>query len=252
MDIKIMVATHKKYWMPKDDIYLPIHVGKHGKEYIGYIGDDTGDNISYKNNNYCELTALYWAWKNLKNDYVGLAHYRRHYTTKSSRILGGEYKGVLNRRELEEILRCADVVLPNKQKYYIETNRSQYNHAHNKRDLEMTENIVREIFPEYSSAFSYIMNKRSSHMFNMFIMKKRYFDEYCAWLFFVLFELERRIERNGLLAEPRLYGFIGEKLLDIWIETKKLPYKEIDFVFMEKQNWLKKGGMFLKRKFLGV
>lgn len=65
MDIKILVATHKKYWMPKDEIYLPIHVGKKGKDDLGYIGDDTGDNISIKNPNYCELTGLYWAWKNM-------------------------------------------------------------------------------------------------------------------------------------------------------------------------------------------
>ena len=65
MDIKIIVATHKKYWMPSDDIYLPVHVGKKGKTDLGYQGDDTGDNISDKNTNYCELTGLYWAWKNL-------------------------------------------------------------------------------------------------------------------------------------------------------------------------------------------
>ena len=72
MDIKIIVATHKKYWMPSDDIYLPVHVGKKGKTDLGYQGDDTGDNISDKNTNYCELTGLYWAWKNLKADYKGL------------------------------------------------------------------------------------------------------------------------------------------------------------------------------------
>lgn len=48
MDIKFLVATHKKYWMPKDEVYLPIHVGKAGKHDLGYIGDNTGDNISIK------------------------------------------------------------------------------------------------------------------------------------------------------------------------------------------------------------
>ena len=73
MDIKILVAAHKKYWMPDDDVYLPIHVGREGKEDLGYLGDNTGDNISSKNANYCELTGLYWAWKNLKCDYIGYA-----------------------------------------------------------------------------------------------------------------------------------------------------------------------------------
>ena len=75
MDIKICVATHKKYWMPEDEVYLPLHVGRAGKENLGYMGDNTGDNISYKNANYCELTGLYWAWNNLDCEYFGLCHY---------------------------------------------------------------------------------------------------------------------------------------------------------------------------------
>ena len=51
MDIKILVATHKPYWMPDDDVYLPLHVGREGKQYLGFIGDNTGDNISIKNPN---------------------------------------------------------------------------------------------------------------------------------------------------------------------------------------------------------
>ena len=80
MNIKIMVAVHKPYWMPTDSVYLPIHVGKEGKADIGFQGDNTGDNISSKNSHYCELTAMYWAWKNLEADFVGLVHYRRYFT----------------------------------------------------------------------------------------------------------------------------------------------------------------------------
>ena len=78
--IKIIVATHKKYKMPEDEIYMPVHVGKKGKESIGFIGDDEGENISEKNPYFCELTGLYWAWKNVNAEYVGLCHYRRHFT----------------------------------------------------------------------------------------------------------------------------------------------------------------------------
>ena len=84
--VKIVVATHKKYKMPKDEMYLPLHVGAAGKVDacgnpldLGYQKDNTGDNISGKNASFCELTGLYWAWKNLDADYIGLAHYRRHF-----------------------------------------------------------------------------------------------------------------------------------------------------------------------------
>ena len=79
MDIKILVAAHKKYWMPDDSVFLPIQVGAALHLALGYVPDNTGDNISAKNPNYCELTALYWAWKNLDCEYIGLCHYRRYF-----------------------------------------------------------------------------------------------------------------------------------------------------------------------------
>jgi len=65
--------------MPEDSVYMPIHVGREGKADIGYTGDHTGDTISSKNANYCELTGLYWAWKNLDADYIGLVHYKNYF-----------------------------------------------------------------------------------------------------------------------------------------------------------------------------
>ena len=62
MKVKILVATHKNYAMPKDPVYLPVFVGKalHPDVNQTYQGDNTGDNISAKNANYNELTAIYW------------------------------------------------------------------------------------------------------------------------------------------------------------------------------------------------
>lgn len=78
MDIKVIVAAHKPYRMPQDSMYVPLHVGRAlDDQDLGWQGDNTGDNISLKNPYYCELTGLYWAWKNLKADAIGLVHYRR-------------------------------------------------------------------------------------------------------------------------------------------------------------------------------
>lgn len=252
MDIKFLVATHKKYWMPKDEVYLPIHVGKAGKHDLGYIGDNTGDNISIKNPNYCELTAIYWAWKNLKADYIGLVHYRRYFTKHNFRNYEKKKQDILLKSDFENILKDVDIIVPDKRKYYIETNRSHYNHAHYKKDLDETENIIKELYPEYSIAFNKVMNRTWAHMFNMFVMRKNYFDEYCEWLFTILFELEKRIDiSNYTTMEARVFGFISELLLDVWLETKQIRYKEVNVSFMEKQNWIKKGTLFLKRKIVG-
>lgn len=251
MDIKILVATHKKYWMPKDDVYLPVHVGKEGKQDLGFIGDNTGDNISIKNPNYCELTAIYWAWKNLKADYTGLVHYRRYFTNHNYRNCEKKKLDILTKLDFENILKDVDIIVPDKRRYYIETNRTHYNHAHYKKDLDKVEEIIEELYPKYSSSFDKVMNRTWAHMFNMFVMRRDYFDEYCKWLFTVLFELENRIDiSNYTTMEARVFGFISELLLDVWLETRQIKYKEINVSFMEKQNWLKKGGGFLKRKFI--
>lgn len=253
MDIKIIVATHKKYWMPNDDVYLPIHVGKEGKKDLGYIGDNTGNNISVKNANYCELTGLYWAWKNIKTDYIGLCHYRRYFASKNiyTNNIKKKKAVILRREDYEKLLKKYDIILPVKRNYYIETVRSQYEHAHNKRDLDETERIVAEIYPEYSEAFEKIMGKTKLHILNMFVMRKEVFNQYCCWLFDILFELEKRIDvSNYNQYDARVFGFISERLFNVWIEEQQLKIKEVPIVFLEKQNWPKKVAGFLKRKFI--
>ena len=79
---KIYIVTHKKFKPPVDPMYVPIQVGKQNtKKNLNILSDDTGDNIAYKNANYCELTALYWIWKNeMQADIIGMCHYRRYFT----------------------------------------------------------------------------------------------------------------------------------------------------------------------------
>lgn len=173
MNIKILVATHKQYWMPEDSVYMPIHVGREGKADIGYTGDHTGDNISSKNANYCELTGLYWAWKNLDADYIGLVHYRRYFTRKEVRSVEDKKNQILTGPEWEKLLSEYPVVVADKRKYYIESNRSHYNHAHHSDGLDAAEQIIAEKYPEYSAAFTKVCNRTWAHMFNMFVMQPR-------------------------------------------------------------------------------
>lgn len=113
-NIKIVIATHKKYEMPKDEMYIPLHVGEEGKEDLGYIGDNTGDNISLKNPYFCELTGLYWAWKNLNAEYIGLSHYRRHFSSKKH-SKKNKYDIILNQQETNELLKSTNIILPKKE-----------------------------------------------------------------------------------------------------------------------------------------
>lgn len=256
MDIKILVATHKEYRMPKDNMYLPIQVGAESKQSFGFQRDDIGENISSANPRMCELTAIYWAWKNLDADYIGLAHYRRHFTSvKRIRRLKvkDKFSMVLSKEEAEKVLKQYDLILPNKRKYYIESIRSHFIHLPYtfERDLNVLGETIKELAPDYFDAYEIVMNRSWAHMFNMFVMKKDYFDKYCEWMFSILQEVDRKIDVTGYTPmEARAVAYFGEFMLDIWNEKNKIPYKEVDVMFMEKQNWIKKGCKFLIRKFL--
>lgn len=253
MDIKILVATHKKYWMPEDEVYLPLHVGAEGKADLGYTKDNTGDNISVKNPNYCELTGLYWAWKNLSCEYIGLCHYRRYFANMpASGNLADKKKAIFSKADYEKLLQTCDVILPQKRNYYIETVRSHYEHAHHKSDLEEAERIIAERFPEYNDAFAKVMDRTKLHILNMFVMKKVLFNEYCRWLFSIEFALEKKIVINKYDSyNARVFGFLSERLFNVWLEKQNLKIAEVNVINLEPVNWPQKVGKFLKRKFEG-
>mgnify|MGYP002869766000 CR=1 FL=1 len=190
MECKIIIATHKKYQMPNDDIYIPLHVGSEGKEDIGFQKDNVGENISKKNPYFCELTGLYWAWKNLNVDYIGLVHYRRYFTVKNTIHKNDRFKMVINKEEVEQKLNNIDIILPKKRRYFIENLYDHYKHTMYVEPLDETKRILEEKYPEYIKEFEKLYKRTSAHMFNMFIMKKDILDDYCTWLFDILFELE--------------------------------------------------------------
>ncbi|KRN58152.1 DUF4422 domain-containing protein [Limosilactobacillus secaliphilus] len=251
MNIKVLVATHKNYKMPTDPMYLPVFVGKdlHPDVNHTFQGDNIGDNISKKNAHYNELTALYWGWKNLDYDALGLVHYRRYLSLNHEKDLSA----ILSTDQTEEILKIADIILPQKRRYYIETNESHYLHSHEHAPFETLRQIINDEYPEYSASFERVMKRTWAHMFNMFIMKKQPLNEYVSWLFEVLGKVEAKTDVSSYTPyEQRVYGFLSEVLLDVWLD-KHQEYKtqEVDYVFMEHTNWLVKGGNFLKRKIIG-
>lgn len=251
--VKIIVATHKKYQMPEDIMYLPVQVGAEGKPDIGYVRDNTGDNISLKNPSFCELTGLYWAWKNLKADYIGLVHYRRHFGKKEKESLNG----VLLSQQLYPLLQKYKIFVPRKRRYYIETLYSHYAHTHYAEQLDETEKIIRKKYPSYLSSYQSVIKQTYGYMFNMMIMEKQYFDEYCTWLFDILFELEKTIKAPELSRfQGRFYGRISEIIFNVWLDEMiqsgkldKKAIKELPYFHVENINWFKKGTAFLQAKF---
>lgn len=257
-DIQIIIATHKEYQMPSDSMYLPLHVGAEGKSLdLGYTKDNTGDNISELNPSFCELTGLYWAWKNLNSAYIGLAHYRRHFSMRKKNK--NPFDNVLSYKEIKPYLGKIKVFTPNKRKYYIESLYSHYSHSHYSEHLDITREIIQEKYPEYLDVFDKVMKQTYGYMFNMMIMQKEYFDQYCAWLFDILFELQKRVDMPELSTfQARFYGRVSEIIFNVWLQYQldsgnlhSTEVIEIPCIHMEKINWIKKGGSFLKAKFFG-
>lgn len=254
-NVKVIVASHKEYIVPKDKMYMPLLVGATEKSNInGFERDDKGENISEKNPYFCELTGLYWAWKNLKVEYIGLVHYRRYFTNNKILPRNEEKRleKILTEEQIDNLLQETEIILPKKRNYYIETLYSHYKHTMYIEPLDETEKIIKEKFPKYVAEFEKIKERKSAHMFNMFIMKKEILDEYCNWLFEILFELEKRIDVSQYDSfHARFFGRVSELLLDVWINTNGYKYKEVKVMDLQPVNWLKKGTAFLQAKFTG-
>jgi len=223
MNTKIFIATHKEANFPNIEGYIPIQVGAALHDNLGYLSDDKGNNISKKNLNYCELTGLYYIWKNEKCDVVGLTHYRRYFFKS---VLGTKLKDVLSINKINSVLDKYDVIMPKKDCFKV-TIKEQYKKIHNTEDLDKCGEIIKKKYPKYYDSYVKVMNSKSMYCYNMFIMKKEYFDKYMEWLFSILFELEKNIDISGYdKYNQRIFGFLSERLFNVWLDKENLKIKE--------------------------
>lgn len=233
--MEIFVITHKKVDMiPKDGIYRFIQVGAEGKEHFEQITDDSGDNISNKNPNYCELTGMYWLWKHEKTDIIGLCHYRRFFTNRLgyiNKILFGINTNILKEKTIRRILGKYDVILTRSEHFNSIPIKARYKKSHNLRDLNVIEDIIKEKYPDYIDAYNTVMNGVVFNYANMLICRKEVFDAYSSWLFDILFELEKRIDISGYNQyQSRIFGFISERIMRVWFIKNKMRIKELPII----------------------
>ena len=256
--IKIIIACHKKCKTPFDSVYLPVQVGAANSMATGYQRDDEGENISSKNPMYCELTGLYWAWKNLSCDYLGLVHYRRYFSAKSMAYRKGRhpFDCVLSEKQLRSLLDSYKLIVPSKRKYYVETLASHYAHTLDESHLTAARQVLSDLAPSYLRAFDRVLRQKYGYMFNMFISSKTIADEYCSWLFPILEELEKVIDsKNMSKFEKRWPGRVSEILFNVWLEysiqtgrLRRSDVKEISCIYIGKIDYPKKVASFINAK----
>lgn len=252
-NITIFICAHKEVPLPHHPYFLPVQAGAALHDHIkGYQPDDVGDNISIKNPHFCELTCHYWAWKNLKNvDIVGLNHYRRYFdfTRKwpqfsadkhfiaTDDFLNQEYKF----HNLEKLLSKYDIILPIARHWRV-SNSEQYGDYHIAKDWEMLREIIKERSPQYVPAFEKTMDHSNKSVgYNMFITHWKHFNAYSEWLFDILFEVERRVPPIEDPIQSRIYGYMSERLINVFCEHHHLKVKSIPLImpldeYDERQN----------------
>lgn len=229
--MSIYIITHK---------YLKEKVCKLGYKYLyvgayrqqdrreGYLYDDVGANISEKNSTYCELTGLYWIWKNCSDSYKGLMHYRRFFTANSLSI---NKRFFFDESQLQVKLKNCDILVG--ERIYLSENSVYNDYAayHYKKDIDNLIDLIHKQFSDYSNALDIVLERNYYCPANMFYCRADVLDKYCTWLFEVLTEFEKITDISQYNAQQsRIYGFIAERLLNVWIEKNKLSKKEIRIV----------------------
>ena len=258
--VKILVGYHKPAYLLKSDVLVPIHLGRAlateaskdgvmSKEDYQWmldnmIGDDTGDNISKENRKFCELTALYWAWKNYDKlgnpDYIGFMHYRRHFKFNSDYINFVEKNywytsyidqnyisdAGLNNNCIYQAIKNTDVIYPCPVKHDKDVKSSFYQLAtaldlNIKYFCKFTE-TVKSLFPNLKCSLDDYLNSNGEIPCNMFIMKRELFFKYAEMLFTVLFQTDKTIDYSGLsINGKRILAYASEKLLAAYILNLK-------------------------------
>ena len=225
----IYIVTHKQFNSPNVENHKVICVGDQ-KNNLEYLRDDTGINIANKNKNYCELTGLYWIWKNTHDEYKGLVHYRRYFCSTFK-------KKYISDETVKKFLSSHDMILPFKKKLKTSLVDQYIEDSGYKKDLQKLREVIKRIYPEYLQEYDSVMNGKKSYFCNMMIANCNTFDNYCEWLFRILFELEKEVDLTGYNDyQKRIYGFLSERLLTVYVEHNDLQIKETGVIYTEENS----------------
>lgn len=247
-EIKIFVSCHKPFPVPNHVLLYPIQVGSAltTERISGFLQDDSGENISIRNRSYCELTAQYWAWKNVKSDYYGFFHYRRYlypdlnakrpYRVES--LPTSKLLEQLRFPHLAETVKCHDLIAPRGENMFLPV-REHYGRSlfHHQEDLTLVERIVQELYPSYAEALERYLSQPVCYFGNIFLMERNLFDRYCTWLFSILNQFDRRANPYGYnAAELRVDGYLAERLFGVFYtkcqeeNVRSIELPRVDFV----------------------
>jgi len=266
-DLNIFSVYHKDFAIPQCDFITPIQVGKNFTQLeLGMCSDNEGENISDKNQTHGELTALYWIWKHLntfKSNYIGFCHYRRYFVQQRVKVKdkilfkkikadpADMYIGQLNEENLSRVssiglkdqlltlLKDADILLPKRtvlalKKGQLFSIKDHYIYHHIKEDWYLMREATIKLYPELAETFDRFFDEQTEmHCYNMMVCSKDIFDAYCTWLFPIVTVLEKTVKLSEYPYQRRIFGFFSERLLNLYVYSKKLKVAELPVLYLE-------------------
>lgn len=245
---KILVCYYKQILINlKNDIYIDLQCGKDDTKIdLEMTADNLGDNISIRNPYWSEITGLYWAWKNMKKvEYIGLCSYRRFFnfkknTNKGTHIIPLDSEDEINNiviPDMHDLFLNYDVIIP-KPYTYAYSIRRVCERNYNIKDFDVLEDTINKLSPDFNESFKSIFynnNKLPGH--NMFIMPYKYYNEYCEWVFSILFEVEKQINPSDYpIDQVRVFGYMHELLLHVYINKKKFRTYNSQLTWLNNEN----------------
>lgn len=216
----IYIATHKAVNFEPMPNFALVQVGAALHDPLPYLSDATGDNISHLNPQFCELTALYWIWKNSTEEFKGLAHYRRFFATSS---FSSDLSNILSHSQLVDLLSDADIVLPKPLHLLENVEEELQRWCCSARNLSLLRQEVETQHPESMEAFNQVFAGNLLSICNMMFCRAQLFDNYCNWLFSILLPLVDKVDlSNANPYQQRLMGFLSERLLNVYVREHNL------------------------------
>lgn len=263
-DIKILVSCHKSVCTPKNDMFIPVHVGSLGKATIeGYQRDDEGENISSRNFTFCEMSGQYWAWKNLSADYVGQCHYRRYFCFDGKSHKANDHAqiedkclspysindymiadelAIRNNVEPYDLVRAPywsvkGVPTPDGPQKTIREHMVAYGLVSDEA-FDRLISICEELQPDYRDELVSYLDGDKYLGYNCFIMKRQLFDRLCEFEFSILGKFDSEFSYEGLTAtQKRICGYLGEVLYSVFVahvSKEGVSVNEIPLVFFDE------------------
>lgn len=188
---------------------------------VADITDDSGMNISNRNRDYSEGSALYWIWKNTSGqNYIGFFQYGRYFVSDAECMR--EFL------DYDLITTIPTIMTKGMKPFFTEFYLLDS-------DWKLMGDGIRLFGEDYYQTFLKYQVSRFYFSSNVFCAKRSIFDELCTFVFSVTEYVDKVYRDRMIIREDRFMGYIIENLVSIYImhNHSKLKKATVDMHFLK-------------------